>query len=518
MWVNGTSAGTGTSSASLNLALGSGVWVGNNASASCNYKGYISNIRVVKGVAVYTGAFTPPTSPLAATQSAGTNISAITGTQTSLLTCQSNRFRDASTNNFSITTSGSPSVVAFSPFNPAAVYNPATHGGSAYFDGSGDYLYLNDVDIFNFDTKPFTVECWVYPTASVATGYYYVISKWRTAPNKEIIFGLASNNGTWSYVYTTDGGTDKIITDPTAIVPYCWTHYAVSRTANTISLFRNGVRVATTTETGSLYNTSGYGITIAAHEHDRGSNFPGYVAGLRAVRGTAVYDATQTTITVPSAPLDVVSNTTLLLNFTDAGVYDASGKNVLETVGDAKISTTQSKWGSTSIKFDGTGDWLTNNNFSNPLLAFGSGDYTIEGWVYSNDVTSDKGILQISDTSGGFKVSTVNIISITTRLGVVRVVNGGSTTPGTTSVTTGQWFHFALVRNSGVSRLYINGSQDAGFGNKTDSTTYTGTYIVIGGYESSAYLYNGYIQDLRITRYARYTANFNPPTQPHQLL
>ena len=47
--------------------------------------GYMSNLRVVVGLGVYTGAFTPPTAPLTVTQSAGTNISAITAGQTQLL-------------------------------------------------------------------------------------------------------------------------------------------------------------------------------------------------------------------------------------------------------------------------------------------------------------------------------------------------------------------------------------------------------------------------------------------------
>jgi hypothetical protein len=50
-----------------------------------NITGYMSNLRVVIGLGVYTGAFTPPTAPLTVTQDAGTNISAITAGQTQLL-------------------------------------------------------------------------------------------------------------------------------------------------------------------------------------------------------------------------------------------------------------------------------------------------------------------------------------------------------------------------------------------------------------------------------------------------
>jgi len=80
--------------------------------------GYISNYRLVKGVGVYTGAFTPPTSPLQATQPAGTNIAAITGTATSLLlnAISSSLYADSSTNCLSATATAAPPWNTATPF------------------------------------------------------------------------------------------------------------------------------------------------------------------------------------------------------------------------------------------------------------------------------------------------------------------------------------------------------------------------------------------------------------------
>ena len=82
--------------------------------------GYFTNIRFVKGVSVYTGAFTPPTAPLTVTQSAGTNISAITAGQTQLLISAKTSgtlLTDSSTNNFTITNNGSVAWNALTPFS-----------------------------------------------------------------------------------------------------------------------------------------------------------------------------------------------------------------------------------------------------------------------------------------------------------------------------------------------------------------------------------------------------------------
>jgi hypothetical protein len=119
LWVNGANGGTKSDTTNLTQQR---VFVGgttDGATTGLLLTGSISNLRMVKGVTVYTGAFTVPTAPLAATQSAGTNISAITGTQTSLLlntVVGANFLADSSTNNFTVTNNGSVTSNALNPF------------------------------------------------------------------------------------------------------------------------------------------------------------------------------------------------------------------------------------------------------------------------------------------------------------------------------------------------------------------------------------------------------------------
>jgi hypothetical protein len=124
------------------------------------FDGYLSNLRVVIGSAVYTSNFTPSNTPLTAI------------TNTRLLTCQSNRFVDNSTNAFAITRNGDVRVTPFSPFAPTAAYSAGTNGGSGYFDGTGDYLMLG-TNVLPDISGAFTFECWVYPlngTSSLVFG------------------------------------------------------------------------------------------------------------------------------------------------------------------------------------------------------------------------------------------------------------------------------------------------------------------------------------------------------------
>ena len=98
------------------------VGIGGRGDVSELFTGYVSTVRIVKGVGVYTSAYTPATAPLSSTQSANQNgnpSAAITGTSTSLLLNTVNGagfLTDSSTNNFTVTNTGTATSNSLAPF------------------------------------------------------------------------------------------------------------------------------------------------------------------------------------------------------------------------------------------------------------------------------------------------------------------------------------------------------------------------------------------------------------------
>tara|TARA_R110000868_G_scaffold75474_3_gene217723 strand:+ start:3697 stop:5682 length:1986 start_codon:yes stop_codon:yes gene_type:complete len=478
-YVNGSSIGTPqTLATSLNSAANFGI--GANLDGPQQYlNAYVSNFRLVNGTAVYTGNFTPSAYPLTAI------------TNTSLLICQSNRFRDNSTNNFAITASGTPKVQAFQPFSPAASYTAAAYGGSGYFNGSTDYLSLASNAAFGVGTGDLTIEAWVYCT-SLSNPYQGIISTRVETPANYPGLGLVIDNSKLSFTILNVSGA---LTDSTNIPLNQWVHVAGVRSGTNAALFVNGVRKASGTN-----SENGTAASLVIGRYYTGSNnyyLNGNISNARLVKGTAVYDPTLTTLTVPTAPVTAITNTSLLLNCTNAGIYDAAVQNNQITVGDAQASTTQSKWSPTSMKFDGTGDWLT--AIDGPQLQLGTGDFTIDGWVYLSATGAIYGIISKGAAATGWSVNV-------TVLNKLQFSYTASNLTGATSLAASTWYYFAVVRSgtaTGNLKLYLNGAVDATSGGAVTDNFNQTDILYVGASRIGATPLNGYLQDVRITRLAR---------------
>jgi hypothetical protein len=234
---------------------------------------------------------------------------------------------------------------------------------------------------------------------------------------------------------------------------------------------------------------------------------------------------------VPNDPY-LYTNTVLLLhgdgtngstNIVDSSKVAGSPKTVT-AVGNAQISTAQSKFGGSSIAFDGNGDYLSvpaSNQFS-----FETTNFTIECWFYiaANSSLNFNGD-RFAQLLGGVIIGNLTGLELN--------IAGNSTTTGlgfefintvagtqykvsyTGSVSQSTWHHIAIVRNGTTTSIYFNGTSVASgtLGNQTITQV---NPMWIGGLNVSNFNHylNGYIDDFRITKAARYTSNFTPPTAP----
>jgi hypothetical protein len=464
------------------------------------FGGYMSNIRIINGTGIYSSTFTPSTTPL----------TAITSTQ--LLTAQSNRFVDNSTNAQAITPSGSPSVQRFSPFAPLTVYNPTTYGGSGYFDGSGDYLVASSTS-GQLGSGDFTIECWSYLISKVSL-YPVIWGNYTSFGAGSLAIFAGHDAANTSKYNIAINGTFPAIQSTASIIYNQWTHIALVRSGSTITLYVNGVANGTATSSATLNGTSGTTYIGTAGDAISNGYLNGYLTDSRVLVGTALYT---TAFTPPTAPLTAITNTRLLLNYTNPAILDNSMLNNLETVGNAAVSTSVKKYGAASMYFEGTSPYgyLKGNANLSQNVAFGTGDFTVECWVYLTTTASDSTIM---DTRPGSNSANYFLFYLWT--------NGGAQLPtiawysptsyvlSTGTVSSGTWTHIAICRASGTIRSFKDGVLQQSASDTRSYANPGAPYPYIGAaYGVGVDSFKGYIDDFRITKYARYTATFTPPEQ-----
>ena len=470
--------------------------------------GYISNLRVVANQGLYSGTFTPSTAPLTANAVGSTGAGAasnFTGT-TVLLTAQSNRFVDNSSNAATFTLGGTtPSVVAFSPFNPTLPWSSATNGGSGYFDGNGDYLQTPNNAAFNLSSGSFTIEAWVYRTNPTTSDYVFW-SGTATGSNSGLNFWISNGN----LLYIDNGVTGT--TGYGSVTGNQWIHVALIRDGGNSYLYVNGVCANPSTPVTQAIGTGGIGLIGCAGVTTQG-NFDGYISNFRIIKGQALVTG-GANFTPPTGPVNatqvgwngsttaLTGTCSLLLNYTNAGIYDATSKNDLETldntVNGVRISTAQSKFGGSSIYFDGTGTDYLWIQADQPIQRFGTAPFTIELWIRLAATGSARGLVAKGTSTTGW------LVSLNTSNQVV-FTYGTSTITSAGTIPASAWRYIAVVREgtgANQTKIYIGGVND---GTGTVSTDFTQTSsMYIGADRTGGSLFSGYIQDVRITNgYAR---------------
>ena len=462
-----------------------------------DWSGYMDELRISK-VARYTANFIPATQPFVNDDNTLLLIHA-NGTDASTFFEDDNGTTTARTARI-ITAVGNAQIsTAQSQFG----------GASLLVDGTGDYLQTGASTAFTYGTSDFTVEFWI--RSASMTGVEYILWDQRTATTSDqvcIAYGNAGGGSSVLYLYI--AGAVRIT--GSALSANTWHHIAVSRTGTSTRMFANGTQIGSTwTDTTNYANNTSYGAIIGVNATTGTAGFNGYYDELR-VSNSARYTANFTPSTQPFAN---DSNTQLLIhaNGPNASTYfedDCGGRRTkgIAAINGAAISTTQSKFGGSSVFFDGTNDYLAPSfiDFVDTI----TGNFTFETWFYSTGSgTSGDGIFSNDNGSTGANKFLVYFEPGNTR--IVWFLGSGTAINSNTTMNVNTWYHIAFVRNGSTTTLYVNGVAQSATSSYTAELGFSSLWKI--GVTAGSY-FQGYLDEIRWSNTARYTANFTAPTTP----
>jgi hypothetical protein len=250
LFLNGVQVGTSATlltTSTTSLLTINGNKAGTNWDADYPFRGLISDVRIVKGTAVYTGAFTRPSAPL----------TAIANTQ--LLTCNDRVIKDSSPNALTISTVGT-----------VAVDN--TTVSNVLFDGTNDYVTVPHNANMNLITNH-SISVWFRQSTAVAQ-WAALVGKGTSDGDEQ--YCLILDAARTSFYYDIGGGGPFIQPSVSALSLNTWYNVVVTQsrvsTTSTLSLYLNGVLQSATTNSSTTTpntNSSAFNIGVV-----RGTTYP----------------------------------------------------------------------------------------------------------------------------------------------------------------------------------------------------------------------------------------------------
>ena len=405
-------------------------------------------------------------------------------------------FTDVSPTHTTLTTAGNARIrTAWSKWG----------GSSGYCDGTGDYATISSPSATLrewWNGGAYSVEAWIRMDAVPAF----------TSLGSPLIGNMdpVSNVQWWSFGPNNDGSGGKLIfrywngsanqvtgtTTLTTGVDY-FIQLIVSGT--TIELWLDGALEATATVSGTPQSSASQPFTIGQSNNN---GYNGYFDDVRITAGLA-RPTTVPTVRFPlnNSPVDpYFANVSLLLSMQGPNNYttfnDLSNyAHTISVFGNAKVSTI-GPWVFGVLELGGAGDYLTIP--ASDAFAFGTGDFTVEGFVTPNTVSDNDGVFSIGDQ-----------LFLTLYDGSWYAGTNGTGYDNYGAATADIMQHFALTRAGTTMRLFIDGNL---LSSRTASRNLTSNTMNIGYYVSPAYSFNGQQSWLRVTKgVARYTSAFLPP-------
>ena len=398
---------------------------------------------------------------------------------------------------------------------------------SLLLDGNGDLASAADDGDFDFGSGDFTVEGF-FRISSLGNNVFF--SHWENGDATGQSFYLVHFNGSntlrFAYRLTTGIVESSYTWEPSADTFY---HIAVVRYGTTLKVYIDGVAVISDSVSTTSLIASEDPFRIGAFNDATTASptleweFAGHVDEVRVTKGQARYIANFVPTTSAFEATDATaqtqdpyfSNVKFLSSFdgsdgdtTTSGLDESSSDLDLTYNSGDELSTTQKKFGTTSL-------YVADNVIISSSDGFnmGTGEFTIEGWYY---FTSFSNSFSIYDQWNGSATGAGNVQMWMSHSAAGKVkwyYDGNSLLQSNTTMSTGQWYHIAFVRESGTLKMYFNGALDSNTQSFSGQFGKTGTVYLGDQHAGGGGAPQYFLDELRVTKgTARYTAAFAAPT------
>ena len=213
----------------------------------------------------------------------------------------------------------------------------------------------------------------------------------------------------------------------------------------------------------------------------------------------------------------ISGSTAAATTFKDIGSA-SNPKKVITAVASATWSSAVPHFGKDTIYLDGSTDCLTTPQTAEFQPTVGQ-DWTLDGWFYLTNIAGDYRIIyEVRNTGTNDDMFFLRFVQTTGVLTVYSLRSGVATNFNTaTSIVINKWTHIACVKKNNKINIYFNGVQDANSMVQATTPVYGSGTPVTFGRQSNAdqYTWIGYMADVRVSNYARWTRNFTPPSRSH---
>lgn len=214
-----------------------------------------------------------------------------------------------------------------------------------------------------------------------------------------------------------------------------------------------------------------------------------------------------------SVAMDPYFSSVSLLLHGEAIADSSSHANTITAAGAAGISGSNYYTSYNSLFFPGdVSSYMTIANHSS--LALGSSDFTLEGWILVTATNSRRIFTlnsSVSQNTMGLGLSVSNSLQLTMCNSAGTIVVDAYSAGGLIAANVA-WYHVAVVRTAGFVKVYLNGQQVISAA--LTAALYAGTVHKIGICGNNTNPFSGFIDEVRLTKAARYTGNFSVPSVP----